>query len=71
VLFNDHETAKQIMKAKSPVVQKRLGRKVKPFDPRLWDSKCVSVVKKGNMAKVRKTINFGSLGTIPQKFSKF
>lgn len=35
--FNDEETYKQILKAKTPKEAKRLGRLVKNFDTDLWD----------------------------------
>lgn len=49
--FRDDEHAKAIMKAAKPFTQKKLGRKVRNFDPKVWSDKSVNVVKKGNIAK--------------------
>lgn len=51
VVFKDDENADKIMKEKNPVNQKRLGRKVKSFDPHKWNSVCEKIVKEGNIAK--------------------
>lgn len=45
--FNDEETAKKILKEKSPRKQKRLGREVKNFDSKKWDLIKYELVKKG------------------------
>ena len=42
--FKDEETAKAIMETKNPRDQKKLGRKVKGFDAKLWDTVCREVV---------------------------
>lgn len=49
--FGDYETAEQIMKSKSPKVQKELGRQVKGFDPSAWDMICKGIVFIGCVAK--------------------
>lgn len=45
--FGDEETAKLIMSAHSPRVQKALGRKVKNFDSKKWDEVKYELVKRG------------------------
>ncbi|XP_069110251.1 uncharacterized protein [Argopecten irradians] len=50
--FRDDEHAKAIMKAAKPFTQKKLGRKVRNFDPKVWSDKCVNVVKKRKYRQV-------------------
>lgn len=50
-LFNDHETAKKIMKTRDPKTQKLLGREVKGFDSKIWDLKKLEIVVQGNIYK--------------------
>ncbi|KAL5004439.1 hypothetical protein ScPMuIL_017895 [Solemya velum] len=50
-LMGDTKTAIKILKATSPKKQKALGRKIQNFDSDLWDSNCIGIVKKGNIAK--------------------
>ncbi|KAL5004614.1 hypothetical protein ScPMuIL_018070 [Solemya velum] len=52
-LVEDLDTAKKILKAKSPKQQKALGRKIKNFNEDLWSSNCKYIVKTGNRAKFR------------------
>ena len=51
VVFRDHETAKQIMLEPGPKEQKALGRKVKGFDRKVWDSEKERIVEAGNWWK--------------------
>lgn len=44
LLFNDLEILDEITKAKTPAEVKALGRKVKNFDPKVWDSQKVKIV---------------------------
>ena len=44
--------AKLILAANKPREHKRLGRRVKPFDGKIWNKKCEDIVKRGNLAKV-------------------
>lgn len=37
LLFNDTETAEQILSQQEPKIQKDLGRKVKNFDQEIWN----------------------------------
>jgi ribA/ribD-fused uncharacterized protein len=50
-LFNDSEMMDKIMKADNPKTQKSFGRKVKNFDPFLWDREKTSIVVEINVAK--------------------
>eukprot|EP00903_Cladosiphon_okamuranus_P019175 g17637.t1 len=57
-LFNDREIYKQIMATSDPREQKALGRKVRGFDPALWDKQGYDVVVEGNLAKFRQNPRF-------------
>jgi len=50
-LFGDNETAKKILATNSPKEQKRLGRQVKNFDEKIWNSHKVKIVLRGNLLK--------------------
>ena len=50
-LFGDEDTLKEIMNATNPSEYKKLGRKVKGFEPTLWDEKKLDIVVEGNKAK--------------------
>jgi ribA/ribD-fused uncharacterized protein len=45
--FNDVDTAEEILDELNPKSQKRLGRQVKNFDPKVWDKVKFNIVKKG------------------------
>lgn len=47
LLFNDHDTALKILKAKSPREQKELGRLVKNFNKEVWDIHARQIVYEG------------------------
>lgn len=47
LLFNDHEIALKIMKAKSPGEQKALGRQVRNFNKEIWDAHARQIVYEG------------------------
>lgn len=47
ILFNDQEIASKILEESHPAYQKAFGRKVKNFDPKMWDSVKYDIVKKG------------------------
>ena len=51
ILFNDINTAKKILKSKTPKEQKQLGRQVEKFDTNTWNSVCKTIVYDGNYAK--------------------
>ncbi|MDN3695605.1 NADAR family protein [Chryseobacterium tructae] len=50
-LFNDHENLEKILQAPTPNQVKSLGRKVKNFDPKLWDEHKYEIVRQGNLLK--------------------
>nr|WP_315033292.1 NADAR family protein [uncultured Chryseobacterium sp.] len=50
-LFNDAETLEKILQAATPNQVKALGRKVKNFDPKIWDEHKYEIVKQGNLLK--------------------
>lgn len=50
-LFNDRKILEKILLSKNPNEVKSLGRKVKNFDPKLWDEYKYEIVKKGNFLK--------------------
>lgn len=50
-LFGDEDTLNEIMNATTPFEYKKLGRKVKGFEPCLWDEKKLDIVVEGNKAK--------------------
>lgn len=57
-LFNDYEVLGQILKAETPNEAKSLGRKVKNFDPKLWDEHKYEIVKQGNLLKFSQNEGF-------------
>ncbi len=50
-LFKDDETLEQIIQSETPDQVKKLGRKVRNFDPQLWDEHKYEIVKQGNLLK--------------------
>lgn len=57
-LFNDLEVFEQILKAETPNEVKRLGRKVKNFDPKIWDEHKYEIVRQGNFLKFSQNEKF-------------
>lgn len=57
-LFNDNETLEEILKSESPNQAKSLGRKVKNFDPKLWDEQKYNIVKRANFLKFSQNQKF-------------
>jgi len=57
-LFNDHETLQEILISNSPNQAKSLGRKVKNFDPKIWDEHKYDIVKQGNLLKFSQNEKF-------------
>lgn len=51
LLFDDQTTLKKIMDARSPKQHKALGKMVSPFVQEVWDSNCLDIVIRGNLAK--------------------
>lgn len=54
-LFGDKEIAEEILKERSPSVQKRLGRRIKGFDEHIWDLHKESIVYDGCKLKFKGT----------------
>lgn len=50
-LFNDAEILGKILQASTPNQVKALGRKVKNFDPNVWNEHKYEIVKQGNLLK--------------------
>lgn len=50
-LFNDEEIMTKILKQKSPMQHKALGRMVKGFKNDIWEKECIDIVYRGNLAK--------------------
>ncbi|MFP3592099.1 NADAR family protein [Chryseobacterium sp. SIMBA_038] len=57
-LFNDNEILEKILKSDSPNQAKNLGRKVKNFDPKLWNEQKYEIVKRGNLLKFSQNQKF-------------
>lgn len=57
-LFNDPETLEKILQSATPNQAKTLGRKVKNFDPKLWDEHKYQIVKNGNLLKFSQNQKF-------------
>ena len=51
LLFDDNEVYQEIMEASNQHDYKKLGRKVRNFEPEPWDSKKSEIVVEGNKAK--------------------
>ncbi len=58
-LFNDEEILDKIVQATSPNQAKSLGRKVRNFDPKIWDEHKYEIVKQGNLLKFSQNEKFG------------
>jgi ribA/ribD-fused uncharacterized protein len=65
MIFEDRETANQILAASNPREQKSLGRKVKNFEPKFWDKHKFDIVLEGNFLKFKNNEHFAKqlLGT--------
>jgi conserved hypothetical protein, ribA/ribD-fused len=50
-LFGDQEILEKIYQARTPGEAKKLGRKVRNFDPEVWEENRYEIVKKGNYHK--------------------
>ncbi|MEG0928239.1 NADAR family protein [Chryseobacterium sp.] len=57
-LFNDTENLEEILQAATPNQVKSLGRKVKNFDPKIWDEQKYEIVKNGNLLKFSQNRKF-------------
>lgn len=47
MLFGDQEAADDILFAKHPKEQKEIGRRVRRFDPKVWDAQAKKIVYEG------------------------
>ena len=50
-LFGDEATRRAILEAETPAEAKKLGRRVTPFDPAVWEAHRFDIVVEGNVAK--------------------
>ncbi|PQA94734.1 hypothetical protein B0A69_09810 [Chryseobacterium shigense] len=57
-LFNDQDILEKIVKTETPDKAKSLGRKVKNFDPKLWDAHKYEIVKNANLLKFSQNSKF-------------
>ena len=57
LLFGDFEMYQEIMQSYNPHDCKKLGRKVRGFEPELWDISKYDIVVKGNKAKFSQNEN--------------
>jgi ribA/ribD-fused uncharacterized protein len=53
ILFDDPVIAEEILTVRSPMEAKKLGRKVKNFDPQKWNEHKFEIVVKGNLQKFK------------------
>ncbi len=51
VLFNDVEIAEKVLQVETPAEAKKLGRKVRGFNPEVWNDHKFDIVVKGNVLK--------------------
>ena len=58
VMFEDDKIAKEIRSACNPKELKALDKKMKNIDAKVWDAHCKGIMKIGNMAKVRRHLDF-------------
>lgn len=61
LLFQDKETAQEILKENNPKNIKALGRKIKNFDEKVWNDKKLCIVIMGNYHKFSNNIKMGEL----------
>lgn len=57
-LFNDADILEQIIQFSTPNQVKSLGRKVKNFEPKIWDEHKYEIVKNGNFLKFSQNLKF-------------
>lgn len=56
MLFNDVESANEVLEIKHPRDVKAIGRKVKNFNSQVWEDNCKQIVYTGNDAKFRQNL---------------
>lgn len=59
LVFGDVEIADKIMEESNPREQKKFGRMIKNFDKSIWDSCCLGIVYRGNLAKFTQNTELG------------
>lgn len=59
-LFGDDEVCEEIMSAYNPSDYKKLGRKVRGFEPEPWDASKYDIVVEGNKAKFSQNPDLGA-----------
>lgn len=57
-LFNDQQILEKVLRSETPNQAKSLGRKVKNFDPKLWDEHKYEIVKRANVLKFSQNTKF-------------
>lgn len=57
ILFGDQEVAQQILKAKSPFDQKKMGREVSNFNAQIWSAVAYDIVFHGNIEKFSQNLS--------------
>src|SRR6267378_2246942 len=64
-LFGDEDSRAKILKARSPMAAKQLGRQVRNFNEQVWEESRFQFVIEGNMAKFSQNPELGKflLGT--------
>ncbi|KKE82485.1 NADAR family protein [Pseudoalteromonas luteoviolacea] len=50
-LFDDNEACKRVLSAKTPGAAKAIGREVRGFEQKVWESKRFGIVVNANLAK--------------------
>lgn len=53
LMFNDFDAYREIMLEKEPALQKAIGKTVRGFDKKVWETYCKKIVYDGNMAKFK------------------
>ncbi|XP_052256945.1 uncharacterized protein LOC127862041 [Dreissena polymorpha] len=67
--FKDKQMQKQILASDDPLTHKKLGRKVSKFDPKVWGSVSLEVVKRGSKLKYNQNLEMKRIlyGTHPKQ----
>lgn len=66
-LFSDQEIQDLILSSVHPGEAKKLGRKVKAFDPKIWDAHKLDIVIAGNQHKFSQNTDLGDFLRQTQK----
>lgn len=57
LLFGDEEISELILKVDHPNEARKLGRKVRNFNPEIWNANATTIVYQGNMYKFEQNTN--------------